>query len=246
MSGHDGGDEEGISGWLVLWGPLIIMGMLILVFMGDEREGPMTATPMAPQPAPSAQPAPAPVRPVAATLEPVEISPQQAAADLAEAFKAAGIALPEPTAQTARAPAAASEPSPPPGLPPELQANPWAPPAGQPPVGAVPQPPGYGYPYFPPPGYPPPGYYPYAPPAAYYGYGGWGPPPGYAPPPGYGAMPHMVPGYGGQHMRQGGMGPGVGHPMMHGQHHPMMQPQTPSQPGTEQEGAEPPPPPSSN
>ena len=133
----------------------------------------------------------------------LEVSPEKAAADLAEAFRAAGIPLPGEVSE----PEPAAVP-PAPQLPPEMQANPWAPAPGQPQRAPMaPPPPGYGqYPYQG--GYPPPGY----------AYGG--PPPGY----GYG-----VPGYGGYGGYGGypppmggrGMGYGGGYPM----HAPGMQPQ---------------------
>lgn len=238
MHGHGGDDDESsISGWLVMWGPLIIVGFLILIFMGDERSnGSMAAAPP-PQSGAVAPQAPAELP---AAGHAIEVSPEQAAADLAEAFKAAGIPL--PTADPARteiAPRAPAEP----GLPQDLQGNPWAPASGQPAAAAVPPPPGYGHPYGHYPhggGYPPPGHYPYAaPPPGYYGYGGWGPAPGYGP--GYGAMPHAGPGHMGQG-HPGMMGPGAG------QGHPMMQPTMPMQdaPSSDSkdgaEGAAPPPP----
>ena len=176
--------DTGMSGWLVMWGPLIIVGFLILVFMGGERKPvSMSAAPAAPAPMP------APV-----LKEPrLDISPERAAADLAEAFKAAGIPLP------GEVKLGAPKAAPAPDLPPELQANPWAPAPGQ--SAAVPPPPpayhgqyphGYGQPVA------PPGYGYGAPPRGY----GWG-----APPPGYGA-PYM----GGRP----GMGYGApGYPMPH-------------------------------
>jgi len=239
MHEHGGADEESsISGWLVMWGPLIIVGFLILVFMGDERgSGSTAAAPPQPASAPDATQAPAEAP---AAVRALDVSPEQAAADLAEAFKAAGIPLPAPATERSEdsARSAPSEPD----LPADLQGNPWAPAAGQPPVGALPPPPpGYGSPYGHYPyggGYPP--HYPYgAPPPGYYGYGGWGPPPGYGP--GYGAMPHAAPGYMGQGY-PGMMGPGAD------QGQPMMQPAMPGQeaPASDQQREDAAPPPPSN
>ncbi|MFT5173978.1 MAG: hypothetical protein ACI8W7_002165, partial [Gammaproteobacteria bacterium] len=146
--------DQGISGWLVMWGPLIIFLFLILVYMGkDERVvKPVAAAPAA---APAAQ---ARQIPVLMPEQPeLSISPERAAEDLAAAFKAAGIPLPEP-----REVPVAAEPADV-AVPPALQGNPWAPGAPPPPTqGDVPAPsPTYGSqpPHWgPPQGFPPRGY----------------------------------------------------------------------------------------
>ena len=219
VMGHEITEEAGFSGLLVMWGPLIIVGFLIFVFAGHERE-PMlplevveqTSTELVTEStAPIEQPAS--METAAETVAPAATS-TDTASELSEAFKAAG--LPLPSAPSEPAPAA---------LPKDLQGSPWTPqpPSAQAP--GAPPPPGYaqapyGYMPMPPPGYAPMPYgYPQMP-----GYGGGAmgpgygrPMPGYAAPPGYGAGPHMGrPGY-------GQMMPG------HGYYHPYMAPGAPPQ-----------------
>lgn len=242
-----GGDEaaQGMSGWLVMWGPLIIVGFLILVFMDQDREPPtvVAAAPMEPEPT-IVEPEAMVATDVADVLP--EASSEQAAADLAEAFKAAGIPLPSEVEA-----AAVGEP-PVVAIPEALKQNPWAPTppsptapqaAAQPP----PPPPGYGTsPYGT--GYPPPYGQGFGPPPGM-GYGmrgggyGWGPPPGYGQGygmPGYGAGPY----YGQRHHWGYGQGPGYG--MGQGDPRRYSRPPegSPQPPGLE--GEAPPPPPASN
>jgi len=150
------------------------------VFFGNERAVEPVA--VAPVQAPVQTPVTMPV--LMAEQPDLAIGPERAAADLAAAFKAAGIPLPEsrdeaPQTVTPEVPAA-------------LQGNPWAPSAPQEPAQGYappPPPPGFGQPQGQPQGWPPRGYG-YAPPL---GYGQ--PPAGYGQPPtGYGQMP--VPSYG--------------------------------------------------
>ena len=184
---EDISEDPGLSGWLVMWGPLLIVGFLILVFMGHERE---PALPTAVVDAPSSEPetSTASVTPPAPTETASTEAPAPsatAASELSAAFKAAGIA-PPPVESTQPAPMA---------LPKDLQGSPWAPSEGTA-AAAPPPPPGYAQmPY----GYPPvaaPGYAPMP-----YGY----------PPAGYGQYGQMAPGYG-QMMPGYGrpMGPGYG------------------------------------
>lgn len=212
-------EETGVSGLLVMWGPLIIIGLLIFVFSGNEREA---AAPVAATEKPVGEvviesvtaslPAPAPLVPD------LDSAVTGSGSDLAEAFKAAGIPLPQ----------AARPAAPAPGVPAELSASPWAPGAGTPappgyatapPRGAyggghMMPPPGYGYGYG---GYPYQGGYPggypgQAMPYAGYGHPGWAPMPhGYGAP-AYGSPPGPPPGYG---PRGYGM-PHHGHGAMHG------------------------------
>ena len=110
MTGADSEDAGGIGGFLALWGPLVIIGFLVLVFWGgDERE---TATAHGPD----ASPAPAStsaastsaasaMTPVAAGTEAPQTSvpaPDPGDAVLARAFGEAG-ASPFPAASRAAA-----------------------------------------------------------------------------------------------------------------------------------------------
>ena len=98
MTGAESEDIVGLGGFLALWGPLIIVGFLVLVFWGgDERE-------VATVNGPDASPAPASaMAPVAAGTEAPQASvpaPEPAGAVLARAFGEAG-ASPLPAASRA-------------------------------------------------------------------------------------------------------------------------------------------------
>lgn len=197
-------EGQGMSGWLVTSGPLIIVGFLILVYMGQQRAvAPVVAPPAAA--APTAQPA-APLTQMPSTPE-LNVSPEKARADLAAAFKAAGLPLNEASAVAAEQPSATAVLP----VPPQLQGNPWAPavPPQQPAQGFAPPPPPYGYAQPPAYGQPPPGYYG-QPPA---GYGQ--PPPGYYGQPSAGYYGQPSAGHYGQPAAGGGYGqlsPGYGAP----------------------------------
>lgn len=204
MVADDLGEEPGLSGWLVMWGPLLIVGFLILVFMGQEREPALPTAVVEESTSESVTETSTTL--VAQPLQPeplVEQPSGDAASELAAAFKAAGIAPPQ-TENTAATPMP---------LPKDLQGSPWTPSKGA--AAAPPPPPGYaqayGYPPMPAPGYAP---MPYGYPPA--GYGQMAP--GYGQmAPGYGQMMpgygQMAPGYGrGQGYRHGQMmAPGYGH-----------------------------------